>query len=82
MSTPAYSPGTSFTQDIQHSYALHINASTVVAGDILTGYITLDIARAQVERLASLKIELHGTSTTRVHIYSLREWQFHHNCPV
>jgi hypothetical protein len=48
------------------SFTLHLDTLTFVAGDVLSGYVTLDIAQAQLDRLASLRIELRGVSSLSV----------------
>jgi hypothetical protein len=66
MSAPAYSLVMEPEQDAKHSYTLHIDVPTILAGDILTGHVTLNLALAETERLAALKLELRGTATTLV----------------
>jgi hypothetical protein len=57
--------------EMQEAYTIHIDQNVVVAGDVLTGYVLLDMARAQADHLTSLKLQLQGTSTTLVSLHIL-----------
>jgi hypothetical protein len=71
LAAPPYTPEIMRYDEMQEAYTIHIDQAVVVAGDVLTGYVLLDTARAQADHLTSLKLQLQGTSTTLVGLHTL-----------
>lgn len=45
-------------------FTLHLDSNTLVAGDVLSGHVSLDLAQAQRDHLTNLTLHVAGQSIT------------------
>jgi hypothetical protein len=45
-------------------FILHLDSNTLVAGDVLSGRVSLDLAQAQRDHLTNLTLQVTGQSIT------------------